>query len=101
MKKKVVPLTKKEILKLKKLIPLWTVSKKETEIFRTYTTSTHIDALVLIARITVHAQVLNHHPEILFTYAQVKVTLTTHAVKALTKLDIDLATRIDALHTSG
>ncbi len=97
MKKKVTPLTKKEILKLKKSLPLWTFNKKETEISRTYTTKTHIDALVLIARITVHAQVLNHHPEIIFSYAKLKITLTTHDVKGLSKLDLELATQIDLL----
>lgn len=97
MKKKVIPLTKKEILKLKKSLPLWTLNKKESEISRTYSTDTHIDALVLVARITVHAQVLNHHPEIIFSYAKLKITLTTHDVKGLTKLDFELARQIDLI----
>lgn len=101
MKRKVTQLPKKDILKLKKLLPLWSLNKKETEITRTYAASTHIDALVLIARITVHAQVLNHHPEILFTYAKLKIVLTTHDVQGLTKLDVDLAKQIDVVLARG
>lgn len=101
MKRTLVPLTKKEILKLKKVLPLWSCTKKDTVLSRAFTTKTHIDALVLIARITVHAQVLNHHPTITFTYAKVVVTVTTHDTKSLTKRDVELATEIDAIKVGG
>jgi len=90
-------LKKKEVEKALKKLPSWNANPKQTSIATTRTFNNHIDALVFIARITVHAQVEDHHPEIVFTYNKVKVTLTTHDVKGLTKKDIDLALKISAL----
>jgi 4a-hydroxytetrahydrobiopterin dehydratase len=101
MKKESVLLKKQERTKLLKKVPLWTLSAKENALVRTFTFTSHIDALVLIARITVHAQVQNHHPEILFTYNKVKVTLTSHDIKGLSSRDFELAQKIDSLKTSG
>jgi 4a-hydroxytetrahydrobiopterin dehydratase len=97
MRKKSALLNNAELTRLLRLVPLWSLNKKQTELTRTFTHKGHIDALVFIARITVHAQVLNHHPTITFTYAKVKVALTTHDVGGLTKLDVELAKHIDAL----
>lgn len=95
---KTTPLLKvKEIEKALKNLPQWSSNAKQTSITHTRTFKNHIDALVFIARITVNAQVANHHPEIVFTYNKVKVTLTTHEAKGLTKKDIDLALRISNL----
>lgn len=73
----------------------WSATSKNTKLNHTFKFSSHVDALVFIARITVHAEVLQHHPEITFSYQKVKVTITTHEAKGLTKKDIDLAKRID------
>jgi 4a-hydroxytetrahydrobiopterin dehydratase len=101
MKKDGVILKKGERSKLLKKVPLWSLTPKETALVRTFIFTSHIDALVLIARITVHAQVQNHHPEIHFTYCKVKVTLTTHDVKGLTIKDFELAEKIDSLKIGG
>lgn len=94
-------LKKTELTKLFKKYTLWTPNTKNTQICKTVTFNKHLDALVFIARVTVHAQVLDHHPDIEFTYKKVKVTLTSHEVKGLTKLDFDLAGRIDDLKIGG
>lgn len=39
----------------------------------------------------------NHHPEILINYNVVRLTLTTHSVKALTEIDFKLAEEIDKI----
>jgi 4a-hydroxytetrahydrobiopterin dehydratase len=101
MKKDAVLLKKGQRTKLLKKVPLWTLYAKENTLVRTFTFMSHIDALVLIARITVHAQVQNHHPEIHFTYCKVKVTLTTHDVKDLSIKDFELAQKIDSLKIGG
>lgn len=101
MKKDGVILKKGERTKLLKKVPLWALTQKETALTRTFTFKSHIDALVLIARITVHAQVQNHHPEIVFNYCKVKVTLTTHDVKGVTSKDFELAQKIDTLRIGG
>jgi len=84
---------KKQLAKL----PDWSTNPKQTTLYRTYTFDSHLDALVFIARVTVHAEVLQHHPDIEFGYAKVKVKLTTHDVKGLSKLDIQLAQKIESV----
>ncbi len=101
MKNDGVLLKKGERTKYLKKVPLWSLSLKDTAMTRTFTFKSHIDALVFIARITVHAQVQNHHPEIVFTYGKVKVILSTHDVKGLTLKDFVLAEKIDALQSGG
>jgi 4a-hydroxytetrahydrobiopterin dehydratase len=97
-----ITLLKKAVLtkELKKL-PEWSLNPKATSLSCTRTFKNHIDALVFIARITVHAQVLDHHPEIVFTFKKVKVVLTTHDVKGLTSKDIELAKRISEIDAGG
>lgn len=101
MKQENVLLKKGEIKKLFKKVPLWVLNTKETNLSRLFTFKNHIDALVFVARTTVHAQVQDHHPEIVYTFKKVKVVLTTHDVKGLTKNDFELAQKIDTLSHGG
>jgi 4a-hydroxytetrahydrobiopterin dehydratase len=39
----------------------------------------------------------NHHPDIIISYNIVKLTLTTHSERQLTKLDFELAREIDKI----
>ena len=94
---KVKLLTKAEITKTLKSLNGWTLNAKGTALSHVYAFSNHIDALVFIARITVHAQVLDHHPEIIFSFKKVKVTTTTHDAKGLTAKDVELARRIHTI----
>ena len=55
------------------------------------------EAWGFMSRAALRAEKLNHHPEWSNTYNVVDVTLTTHSAKGLTKLDTDLAARMDAL----
>ncbi len=82
--------------KLTKL-PLWTLSSNGTEISRIFSFPTFVAGFSFVARIVVHAEVMGHHPEIVLSYGKVKVTLTTHDAKGLTKADFELAEKIDML----
>lgn len=91
------PLTQKEVEKNLLRTSQWETNKKCTEIKKTFATRTFVEGLSFIARVTVHAELLNHHPLIELSYSSVKVVLTTRDVKGLTKLDFELAKRIDDL----
>lgn len=93
-------LTKTEIKKFLKAHAGWQTNKKETELKCEVEFPKYIDGLVLIARIAVHAEILNHHPEVTYSYNRLKIKLSTHEVKGLTKLDTALASRIDKIFTS-
>lgn len=73
----------------------WNVSPKGTELSKTFEMPSFVTGLAFTAKIAVHAEVMGHHPTVELSHRKVKVKLTTHDVKGLTRLDFDLATRID------
>lgn len=52
-------------------------------------------AFAFMTKVADEAEALNHHPEWSNVYRTVKVRLTTHDAGGLTKLDVDLAKRMD------
>lgn len=92
------PLAKKQLQTLSQSLDHFVVAAADKKLVGTFTFATHVEGLVFIARITVYAEVENHHPDIQYTYRKVKVTLTTHDVKGLTKKDTDLAKKIELLY---
>lgn len=54
-----------------------------------------------MSQVALLAEKLNHHPEWRNVYNVVDITLTTHDCGGLSRLDIDLAHRIDALAAGG
>lgn len=91
-------LTSKEINRFLKKNPDWKVNKRETHLSKTFSFSDYVQGLIFIARISVHAEVTNHHPDLTLSYGKVKVEMSTHEVKGLTKRDIELAGKIDKLY---
>ena len=91
-------LSKKEVEKHLRDLSEWKPNAKHTQISKTYPFPSFIAGLAFIAKISVHAEVLNHHPTLELSYGNVKVTLTTHSAKGLTKGDFELAGRIEKLN---
>lgn len=81
----------------KKLLQIseWTVNAKCTELSKSFEVNSFVSGLALVARIAVHAEVMGHHPVVELSYHKIKVKLTTHDVKGLTRSDFDLAKKID------
>lgn len=57
--------------------------------------SPFLKGLAFIERIAPLAEAANHHPDIVFTYNRVEISLTTHDQGRLTEKDYDLALKID------
>lgn len=95
--KKNTLLTKAEIKKGLTALGDWQTNPKQTFLYKTFAFPKHVDALIFIARITVHAEVQQHHPDIEFSHAKVKVKLSTHDAKGLTTKDVQLARKIQEL----
>lgn len=93
------PFTLNEVQKRLNALSEWVPNKKHTELTKVFEFPSFITGLAFAAKITVHAEVIGHHPVIELSYGKVKVKLTTHDAKGLTKLDFELAKRIDALVT--
>ena len=49
-----------------------------------------------MTKIAFWAEKINHHPEWFNVYRNVKVVLTTHDVKGLSNLDLELASKMDS-----
>jgi 4a-hydroxytetrahydrobiopterin dehydratase len=55
-------------------------------------------AITLVNAVAEAAEAADHHPDILVHgYRRVTLTLTTHAAKAVTRRDVELATEIDRI----
>jgi 4a-hydroxytetrahydrobiopterin dehydratase len=62
-----------------------------------FQTGSFVKGLELVTRITDAAEEANHHPDVVLTYPQVDVDLSSHDVGGVTSRDLDLARRISAI----
>lgn len=60
-----------------------------------FATGDFATGLALVDRIGASAEEANHHPDIVLTYPEVAVTLSSHDVGGVTSRDIALARTID------
>ena len=62
-----------------------------------FRTGSFVKGLELVTRITEAAEAANHHPDVVLTYPQVDVDLSSHDVGGVTSRDLELARRISAI----
>jgi 4a-hydroxytetrahydrobiopterin dehydratase len=86
----------REILKLDG----WAISADGLSISKSFKFSNFTEAFGFMAEAALSAEKLNHHPDWSNSYAQVDVTLTTHAKKQLTDRDFKLAAAMDKAASS-
>ncbi|OYD07732.1 4a-hydroxytetrahydrobiopterin dehydratase [Paludifilum halophilum] len=73
--------------------PEWSQQNgKMTRIFRF---DTYLDGVRFVQRTADIAEELNHHPDMLLSYGQVEVSVTTHDAGGITEKDFELAHRIE------
>jgi 4a-hydroxytetrahydrobiopterin dehydratase len=90
------PLTEDELAAALSGLPDW--SREGALIRRSVRVDGFRQAVALVNEVADAAEAANHHPDISITdYRNVTFTLTTHAAKALTRRDIELAAEIDRL----
>ena len=79
--------------RLKKMIPDWEIDKKflSREIkFRNFN-----EAWGFMTQVALIAEAMNHHPDWSNVYSTVNIRLMTHESGGLTRLDFELALKID------
>jgi 4a-hydroxytetrahydrobiopterin dehydratase len=64
---------------------------------RKFTFANYFETMAFVNAVAFVAHRLDHHPELTVTYSSCVVRLNTHDVKAISQLDFDCATQIDAL----
>ena len=75
----------------------WRHDAARDAITRSYRFKGFAEAFGWMTQVALMAEKLDHHPEWFNVYNRVDVTLTTHDVRALTELDLQLADRMDQL----
>jgi 4a-hydroxytetrahydrobiopterin dehydratase len=90
------PLTDAELAEALSGLEGW--ERTGTAIDRTIVTEGFRAAVALVDAVAEAAEAADHHPDVCITrYRRVTFTLTTHAAKAITRRDIELAAEIDRL----
>lgn len=91
------PLSKKEAEITLKQVPGWELSDDGKTISKKYKFKDFKEALAFINKVGAIAESEGHHPDVHLTnYRQIKIDLSTHAIKGLSRNDFIVAAKIDA-----
>ena len=82
-------------------LPGWTESQGGKAVGKTFVFKDFNEAFGFMTRAALVAEKMDHHPEWRNVYKTVEVVLSTHDAGGLTKLDIELATRMNAIARLG
>jgi len=74
----------------------WLLDESRDAIIKEFQFKNFIEAFSWMTKIAFWAEKLNHHPEWFNVYRNVRVVLTTHDVKGLSRLDLELASKMDS-----
>ena len=70
---------------------------KNDKLHKSFKFGSFVEAFGFMTQVALHAERLNHHPELYNVYNKVTIDLITHDVDAISELDVKLAKKIDAL----
>jgi 4a-hydroxytetrahydrobiopterin dehydratase len=73
----------------------WKIVDNRDAIHKKFKFKSFIQAFSWMTSVAIIAEKMDHHPEWANVYNTVEVTLTTHSVGGLTKLDLTLARKMD------
>ena len=90
-------MTPDEVSSALAVLPGWEARGDGRAIGRRFRFADFSEAWGFMSRVALAAEAMDHHPDWSNSYRDVDVTLTTHSAGGVTKLDLDLAARIDAL----
>jgi 4a-hydroxytetrahydrobiopterin dehydratase len=95
--KMILLLTDDEIFSGLAALPGWTLSRDGKAIERSFKFADFVGAFGFMTRVALLAEKADHHPEWSNIYSRVDIRLTTHDCGGLSKRDLALAGKIDAL----
>lgn len=74
----------------------WKLDERREAITKEFQFTNFIEAFSWMTKVAFWAEKINHHPEWFNVYRTVSVVLTTHDVKGLSNLDLELAEKMDS-----
>ena len=75
----------------------WALSADGKALERSYRFKNFSEAFAFLARVAMHAEKVDHHPEFTNAWNRVDFRLTTHDTGAVTARDVELAQAINGL----
>ena len=75
----------------------WTIEDGGKALARTVTFKDFSEAFAFLARVALHAEKVDHHPEFMSVWNRVDFRLTSHDSGGVTERDLKLAKAINAL----
>jgi 4a-hydroxytetrahydrobiopterin dehydratase len=78
-------------------LPDWTLDAARTGITRSFKFRNFVEAFGFMTQVALLAEKADHHPEWSNVYNRVEIRLSTHDCGGLSKRDMALAAKIDAL----
>ena len=97
MKRDTTPLPAADLQKFLAEHKGWTVEGGQLQ--RTIEFPTFLTGIAFVQKIAAVAEAADHHPDLDIRWRKVTMRLFTHDAKALTRLDVEVATSADSLVT--
>jgi 4a-hydroxytetrahydrobiopterin dehydratase len=91
-------LSEQEIATRLKSLAGWTM--QNGKLHRTFECKDFVAAFGCMTRVALVAEAMNHHPEWCNVWNKVTVDLSTHSIGGISKLDFELAAKIDQIFSS-
>jgi 4a-hydroxytetrahydrobiopterin dehydratase len=88
-------LSKEELNRSLRELSGWTI--EDDKLHKAFTFANFVEAFGFMSKVALHAEKMNHHPELKNVYKHVTIDLTTHDAGGISELDIKLARTIDSL----
>lgn len=95
MTRKVDKLDAAELTAALAALPRWTLENGKLRRERRFVDFS--EAWGFMSRVALLAEAMNHHPEWTNVWSRVTIDLTTHDAGGVSRLDVELATKIDKL----
>jgi|TARA_B110000259_G_scaffold47278_1_gene55068 4a-hydroxytetrahydrobiopterin dehydratase len=76
----------------------WSIENEKLS--KTFKFSSFIQAFGFMTQVAITSETMDHHPEWSNVYNRVEINLVTHSEGGITKLDIELAIKIDSISSS-
>ena len=76
----------------------WSIENEKLS--KTFKFSSFIQAFGFMTQVAITSETMDHHPEWSNVYNRVEINLVTHSEGGITKLDIELAMKVDSISSS-
>ena len=93
------PLSATQVSDLAQTLPMWQVV--DGQLLREIQAPTYAIAINWVVAIAGAAESIDHHPDIDIRWRTLRIALITHSTGCLTELDLDLASLIDTVLSTG